>query len=153
MQIISKTTVIRMRLLSLTLLFLLLVVSVKCWWPWGGDEEEEAADMKDNEEEEKEKEGFKEQLERDLAGIEQEAVKIEHPARKKEQNDEEKSGKEENKVKVTMSESGESSSLSEEDAANVAALLETPELARKMDRKAFEEKLDEVFLRFLNSNN
>ena len=134
-----------MRLLSLTLLFLLLVVSVKCWWPWGGDEEEEAADVKDNEEEE----GFKEQLERDLAGIEQEAVKIEHPVGKKEQNDEEKSGKEENMVKVT--ESGESSSLSEEDAANVAALLETPELARKMDRKAFEEKLDEVFLRFLNS--
>ena len=35
-------------------------------------------------------------------------------------------------------------SLSEADEANVAALLETPELAKQLDRKAFEEKLDEV---------
>ena len=34
--------------------------------------------------------------------------------------------------------------LSEADEAKVAALLETPELAKQLDRKAFEEKLDEV---------
>ena len=36
------------------------------------------------------------------------------------------------------------SKLSESDEANIAALLETPELARKLDRNAFEQKLDEV---------
>jgi len=60
---------------------------------------------------------------------------------------EEENEEKEEKVKVTKEESGGSwreSDLSESDAANIAALLETPELARKLDRKAFEEKLDEV---------
>ena len=98
---------------------------------------------------EEEEEGFREQLERDLAGVGQEVVfESEHPAEstKHREGDLVKEEKEE-KVKATKVDSGENwteSELSEADAANVAALLETPELARKLDRKAFEEKLDEV---------
>jgi len=141
-----------MRLLSLTLLLLLAVAAVQCWWPWGGDEEEEVKEV-----EKEEEEGFREQLERDLAGVGQEVVfESDHPADsiKQEEGDLMKE-KEEVKEEVKEEESwkeeaGESwkekeeRELSESDEANIAALLETPELARKLDRKAFEEKLDEV---------
>ena len=52
------------RLLNLAFLILVLVSSAHCWWPWGGEEEEV-----EDEEENKEEGGFKEQLERDLAGL------------------------------------------------------------------------------------
>ena len=133
-----------MRLLSITFLLLLAVATVQCWWPWGGDEEEEA-----KEEKEEEEEGFREQLERDLAGLRQEVVfENDHPA---EEGDLVEEKKEEKEVKVEKEEAGESwkeeRELSESDEANIAALLDAPELARKLDRKAFEEKLDEVPLK------
>ena len=139
-----------MRFLSLTLLLLLAVAAVQCWWPWGGDEEEEVKEV-----EKEEEEGFREQLERDLAGVGQEVVfESDHPADsiKQEEGDlvEEKEEKEEVKEEVKEEESWkeeEERELSESDEANIAALLETPELARKLDRKAFEEKLDEVPLK------
>ena len=146
-----------MRLLSLTFLLLLAVAAVQCWWPWGGDEEEEVKEV-----EKEEEEGFREQLERDLAGVGQEVVfESDHPADsiKQEEGDlvEEKEEKEEVKEEVKEEESWkeeaweswneEKEELSESDEANIAALLETPELARKLDRKAFEEKLDEVPLK------
>ena len=136
----------RMRLLTLTFLLLLAVAAVQCWWPWGGDEEEEV----------KEEEGFREQLERDLAGVGQEVVfESDHPADsiKQEEGDlveEKEEVKEEESWKEEAGESWkeeEERELSESDEANIAALLETPELARKLDRKAFEEKLDEVPLK------
>ena len=144
-----------MRLTNLIFLLLLLVATVQCWWPWGGDEEEEAADVKaqegkeEVEKKEEEEEGFKEQLERDLAGVGQEVVfQSEHPAESTKQKEEDLVKEEnEEKVKATKEDSGENwseSELTEADAANIAALLDTPELARKLDRKAFEEKLDEV---------
>ena len=144
-----------MRLTNLIFLLLLLVATVQCWWPWGGDKDEEASDLKAQEgkeevdKKEEEEEGFREQLERDLAGVGQEVVfESEQPAESTKHREEDlvKEEKEE-KVKATKVDSGENwteSELSEADAANVAALLETPELARKLDRKAFEEKLDEV---------
>ena len=144
----------RMRLLSLTLLLLLGVAAVQCWWPWGGDEEEE---VKEVEKEKEEEEGFREQLERDLAGVGQEVVfESDHPADsiKQEEGDlveEKEEVKEEVKEEESLKEEAweswkeeEERELSESDEANIAALLETPELARKLDRKAFEEKLDEV---------
>ena len=147
-----------MRLLSLTLLLLLAVAAVQCWWPWGGDEEEEVKEV-----EKEEEEGFREQLERDLAGVGQEVVfESDHPADsiKQEEGDlveekeevkeevkEEESLKEEAWESWKEEEEKEERELSESDEANIAALLETPELARKLDRKAFEEKLDEVPLK------
>ena len=56
------------RLLNVTFLILVLVSSAHCWWPWGG-EEEEVEDKVEDKEENKEEGGFKEQLERDLAGL------------------------------------------------------------------------------------
>ena len=144
------------QLVNLTFLLLLLVATVQCWWPWGGDEEEEAADVKGQEAKEakeEEEKAFREQLERDLAGLGEEVVfQSEQPPDSTKQKEEalvveEKEEKKEEKVKVTKEKSGDSwreNDLSESDAANIAALLETPELARKLDRKAFEEKLDEV---------
>ena len=139
-----------MRLLSLTFLLLLAVAAVQCWWPWGGDEEEEVKEV-----EKEEEEGFREQLERDLAGVGQEVVfESDHPADsiKQEEGDlveEKEEAKEEESWKEEAWESWneEKEELSESDEANIAALLETPELARKLDRKAFEEKLDEVPLK------
>ena len=52
------------RLLNVTFLILVLVSSAHCWWPWGGEEE-----VVQDKEENKEEGGFKEQLERDLAGL------------------------------------------------------------------------------------
>ena len=52
------------RLLNVTFLILVLVSSAHCWWPWGGEEE-----VLEDKEENKEEGGFKEQLERDLAGL------------------------------------------------------------------------------------
>ena len=110
--------------------------------------------------EKEEEEGFREQLERDLAGVGQEVVfESDHPADsiKQEEGDlveEKEEVKEEVKEEESWKEeAGESwkeeeeRELSESDEANIAALLETPELARKLDRKAFEEKLDEVLLK------
>ena len=84
-----------MRLTNLIFLLLLLVATVQCWWPWGGDEEEEADDVKaqegkeEVEKKEEEEEGFKEQLERDLAGVGQEVVfESEHPAEATKQKEE-----------------------------------------------------------------
>ena len=123
--------------MRLAFLLLLLVASVQCWWPWGGDEEEV------RKEEEEEEEGFKEQLERDLAGLGQEVVlESDHSA---EERVEERKEEREEETKVTMErESVKEEKLSKSEEANIAALLNTPELARKLDRKAFEEKLDEV---------
>ena len=137
------------QLVNLTFLLLLLVATVQCWWPWGGDEEEEAADVKGQEAKEEEEKAFREQLERDLAGLGEEVVfQSEQPPDSTKQKEEALVAEEkEEKVKVTKEKSGDSwreNDLSESDAANIAALLETPELARKLDRKAFEEKLDEV---------
>ena len=140
------------QLVNLTFLLLLLVATVQCWWPWGGDEEEEAADVKGQEAKEakeEEEKAFREQLERDLAGLGEEVVfQSEQPPDSTKQKEEPVVAEEkEEKVKVTKEKSGGSwgeNDLSESDAANIAALLQTPELARKLDRKAFEEKLDEV---------
>ena len=119
-------------------LLLLLVVTVQCWWPWDGDEEEEVRE--EEEEREKEEEGFKEQLERDLAGLGQEVVlKSDHTADSKQQEESVEGKKEERELIKEVERE-----LSESDEANIAALLDTPELARKLDRKAFEEKLEEV---------
>ena len=154
-KVLLLQTIVRMRQLVNLAVLLLLVATVQCWWPWGGDEEEEAADVKGQEAKEakeEEEKGFREQLERDLAGLGQEVVfereqSPDSTNQKEEALVEEENEEKEEKVKVTKEESGGSwreSDLSESDAANIAALLETPELARKLDRKAFEEKLDEV---------
>jgi len=93
-------------------------------------------------------EGFREQLERDLAGLGQDDVfESEHSAESTKQMEEDLVEEKEERVVSTKDDSGEGwpeSELSESDEANIAALLDSPELARKLDRKAFEQKLDEV---------
>jgi len=171
------------RLLNVTFLILVLVSSAHCWWPWGG-EEEVVEDEKENKEEGKEEGGFKEQLERDLAGLGRQSDSPPDVVDQKEKGVIEKEKleetKEEPKSRSTetkplkpekenrlseadkvlsevnnngMSEEDNKNNndnnnrLSEADEAKVAALLETPELAKQLDRKAFEEKLDEVIKR------
>ena len=164
------------RLLNLTFLILVLVSSAHCWWPWGGEEE-----VVEGKEEGKEEGGFKEQLERDLAGlgrqsdsppdvVDQKEKGVIEKEKLEETKEEPKSRSTETKPlkpekKNRLSEAGKvlsevnnngmseednknnndnNNRLSEADEAKVAALLETPELAKQLDRKAFEEKLDEV---------
>ena len=150
------------RLLNLTFLILVLVSSAHCWWPWGGEEE-----VVENKEEGKEEGGFKEQLERDLAGLgrqsdsapdvtDQKERGVIEKEKLEETKEEPKSRSTETKPLKPEKENGfkseadkalsevDNNGLSEADKVNVAALLETPELAKQLDRKAFEEKLDEV---------
>ena len=152
------------RLLNVAFLILVLVSSAHCWWPWGG-EEEVVEDKEENKEEGKEEGGFKEQLERDLAGLDRQSDPAPDVTDQKEKGviekleetkDEPKSRSTETKPLKPKKENGlkseadkalseaDNNRLSEADKANVAALLETPELAQQLDRKAFEEKLDEV---------
>ena len=143
------------RLLNVTFLILVLVSSAHCWWPWGGEEE-----VLEDKEENKEEGGFKEQLERDLAGLgrqsdsppdvtEQKEEGVIEKEKLEETKEDPKSRSTKTKPLEPEKENGlkseaDNNRLSEADEANVAALLETPELAKQMDRKAFEEKLDEV---------
>ena len=139
-------------------------------------------DEKENKEEGKEEGGFKEQLERDLAGLGRQSDSPPDVSDQKEkgviEKEELEKTKEEPKSRSTETKSlkakkenrlseadkvlsevnnngmseednknninNNNNGLSEADEANVAALLETPELAKQLDRKAFEEKLDEV---------
>ena len=170
------------RLFNLTFLILVLVSSAHCWWPWGG-EEKVVEDEEENKEEGKEEVGFKEQLERDLAGLGRQSDSPPDVTNQKEkgviEEEELEKTKEEPKSRSTETKSlkaekenrlseadkvlsevnnngmseednknknnnDNNNRLSEADEAKVAALLETPELAKQLDRKAFEEKLDEV---------
>ena len=133
-------------------------------------------DEEENKEENKEEGGFKEQLERDLAGLGRQSDSPPDVTNQKEkgviEEEELEKTKEEPKSRSTETKSlkaekenrlseadkvlsevnnngmseedNKNNRLSEADEAKVAALLETPELAKQLDRKAFEEKLDEV---------
>jgi len=111
---------VQLRVTMRLLLLLLLASPAIAWWPWGEEEVEEA-------------DGFKEQLERDLAAS--------SAANKP------KDGKTE-EILETVTEVQEPQKievpLNKKDEEKIAQILESPELSHKVDRQEFEEKLDEV---------
>ena len=121
------------------LLFLLLsclLLPGEAWWPWGEEGEEAAGE-----------EGFKEQLENDLAGRAEDTVVVSEepeilikkeataPDLKEQRKEARKEAKRELKKDIP---------LDKKDEAKIEAMLATPELAMKLDKEAFEKKLDEV---------
>ena len=116
--------VVNMRLL----LLLLLTSPTLAWWPWGEEEVAEVAEVE-------EADGFKEQLEMDLAAS---------SAGGGGTTEEGGTGE----ILQTVTEVQDTKQvevpLSKKDEEKIAQILDSPELIHKVDRRAFEEKLDEV---------
>ena len=131
------------------LLLGLLLPSTQAWWFWGDDEVLE--------------EGFKEQLEKDLAGVTEggaaeegevdEAIDsvddaaIKAPTQKKaneNRREDLRKAKEQLERENKLEELKRETPLTKQDEDNIDEILSSPQLAMKLDREAFEKKLDEV---------